>query len=463
MLTLATALAVLYLTTCLTLHLRYPELRWDWSKLDLGDLRFPEGFLWGVATAAYQVEGGCTETNWHRFERQQKPDGSPTIAHGDVCEPACEHWTRWPDDLDLCVELGVTSYRFSIEWSKVEPEPGVFDQEVLDHYHQVIDGCLERGLVPMATIHHFSNPLWFEDLGAFEQAENLAHLVRFGKRVFAEYADKVSWWCTFNEIGVYSTMGYALAMFPPGKDDVALCARVIRNMCRAHVELYHALKAMPHGDTARIGLVKNVFQFDPDRRWHLLDWLSARTLDTIYNRAILGVLERGRFALSVPFQVELAEVWPDAKGATDFTGLNYYSHARVRFKPDPKEPATQVIPEDEPATDMPYGEYAEGFYRALVEVGRIGKPALVTENGIADRVDDRRERFIRRYLYAMSRAIADGVDVQGFYYWTLMDNFEWCEGWQMQFGLYHLDRATQERTLREGSRAFVEIVKAHRG
>ena len=461
MLALALSLLLLYVAVCVVLHRRHPELKWDWSQLDLSDLSFPEGFLWGVATAAYQVEGGCTETNWHRFERQTKPDGSPTIHNGDVCEPACEHWTRYPEDLELCVELGVKSYRFSIEWSKVEPEAGFYDQAVLEHYHAVIDACVERGLVPMATIHHFSNPLWFEDLGAFEQAENIEHLVRFGKRVFGEYQSKVRWWCTFNEIGVYSTMGYALAMFPPGKGDVALCGRVIRNMCKAHVELYHAIKAMPGGQEAQVGLVKNVFQFDPDRRWHLLDWVSARMLEKLYNRAILGVLEEGRFELSVPMQVSLSESWPEAKGATDFTGLNYYSHARVRFKADPKEPATQVIPPDEPATDMPYGEYAEGFYRALVEVGRIGKPVIVTENGIADRVDDRRERFIRRYLYAMSRAIRDGVDVRGFYYWTLMDNFEWCEGWQMQFGLYRLDRETQERHLRDGSKAFIEIVGAH--
>ncbi len=359
--------------------------------------------------------------------------------------------------------LGVRSYRFSLEWSKIEPEPGRIDREAVAHYHEVIDALRSAGMRPMVTLHHFTHPLWFEDLGAFERAANIEHFVAFGERMFREYADGVDLWCTINEPGVCVTMGYVLGRFPPGRADPATAATVLRNMLVAHARVYRRLKALPKGEGAEIGLVKNVLQFDPYRRWHPLDWLVARLLDAAYNRSILGFLEDGEFRMYVPGRVRRVESYPDGQGATDFIGLNYYSHTYIKTRFDPRWPLERMLRADDVITDMPYPIYAEGLYRALRRVSRLGKPIIVTENGIADARDDRRETFIRRYLYALSVAHREGVDVRGYYYWSLLDNFEWAEGFDMRFGLYAVDFATQERRLRAGSRAFVERVRGEGG
>lgn len=442
---------------------RDPPLAWDWSAHKVGDLSFARAFggdfLWGVASAAHQVEGGNTNNQWSRWEQQTGPDGKPRVHGGDKAGLACDHWRRYPEDIALMKALGVGSYRFSLEWSRIEPSPGVWDEDAIAHYHAVIDAVLAAGLVPMLTLHHFTHPLWWEDRGAFENEENLTALLRFTERMFQEYGAKVRWWCTLNEPEVYASQGYFSGTFPPGKKDPQLTAVVLVNLLRAHGRMYRLIKSMPGGHDAEVGLVKDIFQFDADRRWHLLDVAVADVLDRVMNEAILDTLETGHFSLSVPGLIKLDAKVVEAAGSLDFVGLNYYSHYRVRFRPNPAEPFTLQSRPGDVATDMPYPVYPEGIYRALLRLSRLKTPILITENGIADAADDRRADFIRRYLYAVSRAMQDGVDVRGFYYWSLMDNFEWAEGWRMKFGLYACDPVTQARTLREGSKVFTEIIR----
>jgi beta-glucosidase len=218
---------------------------------------------------------------------------------------------------------------------------------------------------------------------------------------------------------------------------------------------------MPGGDKVQIGLVKNIFQFDPYKRWNLVHWILCRLLDHAYNESIIRFLRDGVFKLHFPTQANIYQEYPEAKGATDFIGLNYYSNLIVSPLAKREPPFKPLHRPGQPLTDMPYATYPEGFYRALKRISTIDRPVIVTENGIADKVDDRREDYIRRYIYAMSRAIAEGVDIQGYYYWSLMDNFEWAEGNEMRFGLYEINYDTQERRLREGSKAFADIVKSH--
>jgi beta-glucosidase len=442
---------------------RHPELRWDWDAIDAAAVVFPPGFVWGTATAAHQVEGGCDRNNWSRWEQGVDGNGAPRIRGGQRAGAACEHWRRFRDDVALMQALGVAAYRFSIEWSKLEPAPGRVDPAAVAHYHEVLDALAAAGIRPMVTLHHFTHPLWFADLGGFERGANIDHFVAFCERMFREYGARVDLWCTINEPAVYTTMGYMLGTFPPGARDPALAARVLRNLLVAHVRVYRALKALPGGDRVAIGLVKNVVQFDPARRWHPLDWAICRLLDGAYNRSVLACLERGVFRMFLPGRVWVREAVPEAAGATDFVGLNYYSHAHMRARPSLRHPFVRVIRPGDVATDMPYAMYPEGFYRALKAVARLGKPIYVTENGIADARDDRRATFIRRYLYALARAIRDGADVRGYYYWSLMDNFEWTEGFRMCFGLYAVDFATQARRLRAGAQAFRDVVRSHRG
>lgn len=455
--------AVLWILLVVILSSRYPVERWSWKDIDLKTLSFPKDFVWGVAAAAHQVDGNTTNNNWSDWEQQNGPDGQPRIKRGQKAGLACDHWNRYREDLGLMKQLGMQAYRLSVEWSRIEPRPGEYDAAAIQHYHDVLDAMKQEGLQAMVTLHHFTHPLWFHELGAFEKEENIAHFVKFSERVFSEYQSKVNWWCTINEPSVFTTMGYMTGTFPPGKQDANLMALVQRNVVLAHARVYHALKQLPGGDTARIGCVNNLMQFDPNRRWHLADWLVARAGDMSYNQATLHHQATGIYRLNIPGMANYSAHDPEVKGAGDFVGLNYYSHNVVEVGPSPTEPMKFVIAEGETPTDMPYSIYAEGFYLALKQLSKLGKPIYVTENGIADAKDDRRELFIRRYLYALSKAIKDGLDVRGYFYWSLMDNFEWAEGFDMKFGLYAMDPDTRVRTLRNGSKAFQEIAHQARG
>jgi len=462
-LAIATALVVAYVVVVFRLHRAHPELRWDWSGID-PDVTFPEDFVWGTATAAHQVEGGNTNNQWYRWEHSTDREGRPRILHGHRSENAVEHWDRFREDIRrMKEELGATSYRFSLEWSRLEPVEGHWNDDAFAHYHEVIDACIEHGVEPMVTLHHFSDPLWFADKGGFEELENVDLLVRFAKRAFAEYGRKVTFWNTHNEPGPYSLMGYALGVFPPGVKSAKRYARVLCNLMHSHARIYSAIKGMPGGDRARIALVKNIFQIEPFDRWHLGQWVLSRAADHAYNESVLRCLKTGVFEVRIPGLVHLKEEIPGITGSLDFVGLNYYSHVMVRLFMDREPPFEVLCRPGDVACDMAYTVYPEGFYRALMRIGELGKPVVVTENGIPDDRDDRRADWIRRYAYAMRRAMDDGVDVRGFHYWSLLDNFEWAEGWGPCFGLFGVARDTQERTLRDGAKAYVDLIARSRG
>ncbi len=452
-------LGVVWVAACLWLHLRHPEPSWDWATIDPDDIRFPHDFVWGVATAAHQVEGGCEDSNWAWWEEQRTDAGEPTIAGGQRAGAACEHWDRYGDDIQLIKELGVSAYRFSLEWSKIEPRPGEFDQDAIQHYHDLLDELKAQGITPWITLLHFTWPLWFEELGAFEKASNIRYFLRFCERVFTEYRPKCKHWCTINEPEVVSLIGYLAGLFPPGRRSLRAAAWVQRNLVLAHAQAYHRLKHLPGGGTARIGIVKNVFQFDPYRRWFLPEWIGARLAERAHNGIILDYLATGRFVCQVPWLAWINTYDPEVKGAGDFFGLNYYSHVHVKMQADRDAPVVMAHRPHELPTDFHFAMYPEGLLRALRTVSRLGKPIYVTENGVPDGTDRIRDTFIRRYLYALHRAVVEGLDVRGFFYWTLMDNFEWAEGYDQRFGLYHVDFDTQKRTLREGAKAFVRVVR----
>ncbi|MFH1467475.1 MAG: family 1 glycosylhydrolase [Pseudomonadota bacterium] len=444
---------------CLWLHLRYPEPHWDWSSIDVDRVRFPREFLWGVATAAHQVEGGNTNNNWAWWETQVDERGLPRIAGGQEAGDACDSWNRYEEDIELAQRLGVKGFRLSLEWSRIEPEEGVFDEEAIAHYHRVLEALERAGMEPMLTLLHFTWPMWFEQQGAFERSSNIPVFLRFCERVFSEYRPRCRLWCTINEPEVVSLIGYLLGMFPPGRRDLGSAARVQRNLLLAHAQVYHRLKALPGGADAEIGLVKNIFQLDPSRRWLLPEWILARLADHAHNEAILEYLRTGTFRWRIPYFAWLTSHDPEVKGAGDFFGLNFYSHVNVHLQWSRAEPVIFKARPHELPTDFHYPVYAEGFHGALQRAAALGKPLYVTENGVPDATDRVRDTWIRRYLYALHKALQEGLDIRGYFYWSLMDNFEWAEGYDQRFGLYHVDFATQKRTLREGSRAFERVVR----
>lgn len=442
------------------LHFSYPKTKWDWSKIDTSKTTFPRNFLWGTATAAHQIEGNNENTNWGEWEKQPNKikDASNAIR-------AVDGWNRAKDDIRLMKELGVNSYRFSLAWNKIEPENGKFDEAALKHYDAFIDELLANGIEPMITLHHFTHPIWFERAGAFEKEQNIADFLEFSELVFKRYRDRVRLWVTLNEPNVFVTSGYFNTHFPPGKHDPKLAGEVLKNMLKSHADAYRSLKKIEAEAPVKtqkplqIGLATSIFHFEPARRWHLGDWAIARISSNTFNEGILGFFTDGRMNFYVPGEARVQYIDENAPQTLDFIGVNYYSHFEYRFGLDFKK-ATESLPvQGEEMTDMPYTIYPEGVYRAITDVAGLKKPIIITENGISDGRDDRRENYIKESLYAVSKAISDGYDVRGYYYWTLLDNFEWAEGYTQKFGLYEVNLETQERKLRNGSKAFIETIR----
>ena len=215
---------------------------------------------------------------------------------------------------------------------------------------------------------------------------------------------------------------------------------------------------MKNGSNVQIGLVKNIHQFDPWRRWHILDWMISRLVSYFYNGSTINFLRTGKFKIRIPGMAWINHENLDAINSMDYFGLNYYSHNHLKIQLSFVEPFTMKFKTEDIMTDMLYSIYGEGLYRAIEFVSVLNIPIMITENGIADAKDDRRELYIKRYLYATSRAIEKGYDIIGYFYWSLMDNFEWAFGYDMKFGLYSVDFNTQDRKLRKGSEEFVKIV-----
>ena len=456
---IAVVLVAIYFAFIISYQSKYPQLKWDWNKVDTENMNFPENFLWGVATAAHQVEGNNTNNQWFAWENSVDENGKPRVEGGQKSGEACDHWNRYPTDIRLMKELGVKAYRFSIEWSRIEPQPGVFDPAAISHYQDVCDSLIKHHIKPVVTLHHFTNPIWFEEMGAFEKRENVKYFTAFVEKIFPALKDRVDLWCTINEPAVYTVDGYFTTLSPPGKSDPALAAVVLRNLLEAHVQAYHKIKSMPGGENVQVGIVKNMTQFDPYNKWSIGDWFVASTVYKIFNTSILDFLKTGNYKFNMPFEVKMEEQNPDAINTLDFIGLNYYSHYYYKFSFDQEKLFDPHYKKDDLMTDMDYAFYPEGLYRAVQTLSLFGVPIFVTENGIADARDDRRALFIQRYIYALSQAIKDGDDVKGYFYWSLLDNFEWSFGFDKEFGLYSVNPDTQARTLKKGAKQYQTIVK----
>jgi beta-glucosidase len=416
---------------------KYPEKHIDWEQVNLEELSFPSDFSWGVATASHQIEGH-NQNNWSKFESERSMEASGV---------ACDHWNRWETDFDLIEALGVGHYRFSIEWSRIEPQEGEWNHTALQQYSEMIDNLLSRGIEPMVTLHHFSHPIWFEEKGGFLNRDNIHHWVEYSERVFTELSDRVTNWCTVNEPEVFAIMGYHMKLFPPGKGSILKTIRVMQNVVQAHAHAYHSLKKIR--PESRIGLAKNVTIFDPLRRWNLLHWITAFILNHIWNGAIISVLNGGRM---------FGRRIPKAKDSLDFIGLNYYTHALASpFIPQTIEVDLPKRPH-EVMTEFGYPMYAEGLERSVDMLTPLGVPIEITENGVADSEDSLRPEHLKRHLWIISEMLDKGQDIRSYYHWSLMDNFEWAEGYSLRFGLYHVDYETQKRSLRESGKIYRKII-----
>ncbi len=419
-------------------------------------LQFPAGFLWGTATSSHQVEGDNTNNQWWRFE--QRPGA---IWRGDRSGLACDWWRNAEVDFDLMQGLGLSAHRLSVEWSRIEPAPGRFDHAAIDRYREMLDGLRRRGIEPMVTLHHFTNPLWLEEAGGWENPAVVARFQHFVRYTVSALRDLCSMWVTINEPLVYVAQGWLRGIWPPEKVSPRGVQRVFRHMLQAHGVAYQTIHACAPGAQVGYAMPVRVFQPSNPARW--LDRKAAGLKRYLAEHVWFMAAVDGKIRFPLGFD----DYNHPLANSADFVGINFYTRDLVRFHPDPR----RLFGEEHyhPAGEFSdsgwrgiYSEYAPQALNQIVrEVGAFGKPIYITENGLPDHDDDQRPRWLLGHLHQLHRAIQGGCDVRGYYHWTFTDNFEWSEGWGLRFGLVELDPQTQARRPRPSAYLYSEIARAN--
>ncbi|HVT09792.1 MAG TPA: family 1 glycosylhydrolase [Polyangia bacterium] len=403
----------------------------------------PRGFLLGPATSAYQTEGG-NRNDWTDWEKGRYPEGTPHVADGLTADRLDDSWNRWPQDVAALRLLGANVYRLGVEWSRFEPAEGTWDQAAADRYRAMFAALRAAHIAPFVTLYHFTLPTWIAARGGWEWAGTPAALAAFAGRAGAAFGDLVDWWCTINEPNVLVAKSYLAGQWPPGVRDPARGARVMAALMRAHGLMTAALRAADRADAdgdgrpTRIGIAQNLRIFDPASAGPL-DGLAAGIADGFYDESFLDAVTLGRVRVVLPGVADIDEPFPALAGSFDYLGINYYTRDRVEARLSGAPPYRALPTGDRPHSDLGWEIYPEGLYRLLVRYAHRGWPLLVTENGLADAGGQARPDFLRAHLYAVDRALADGVDVRGYIFWSLMDNFEWSHGARGRFGLFTVD------------------------
>lgn len=401
---------------------------------------FPSGFLWGTATAAHQVEGNNNNNNWSVWENR-----SGKVVSDHSARHACDWWGgRWKDDFDRAADTGQNAHRLSIEWSRIQPDLDSWNDDALEVYRQMLSGLRDRGLTPMVTLHHFTDPLWLVAEGGWENSETPHMFEVYVRRVVSALKDYASLWCTINEPNVYMHGGYVEGAFPPGVENLNIGFNVMANMLRGHARAYHAIHEIQL--QARVGVAINYRSLTPDRSWLPLDKWTARVISHLFNDAFPSALMNGKLNF-----IYKRESIPEAVGTQDFFGLNYYTRDLVKFKFSPEDyfhersfPPGKVVSETGFIANVP-----EGLYEGIRWARQFKVPIMITENGVEDTTDTMRPRYLVEHLHQIWRAINFNWPVKGYFHWTLVDNFEWERGWTQRFGLWELDTKTQKRTRRK--------------
>jgi beta-glucosidase len=437
---------------------------------------FPDGFLWGAATSAYQIEGspladGAGPSIWHRFSHTPG-----CVADDDNGDLACDHYRRWPEDVALLRSLGLGAYRLSVSWSRVMPEGrGRVNQAGLDFYRRLLDTLAENEIRPFLTIYHWDLPAALEDRGGWLNPDIAHWFGEYARTLCHALGDRVFAWATLNEPWVVTDGGYLQGTLAPGHRSAFEAARAAHNLLRAHAAGVDVCRAEGQD---RVGLVVNLEPKYPasDRPE---DREATARADAYMNRQFLDPALLGRYPLELG--EVFGEAWPDWPAAEvealrrplDFLGVNYYTRAVVRHDPGAwPERASRVRQRRHAHTETGWEVYPAGLADCLRWVReRYGKiPLYVTENGAAfydppttegELSDPLRVDYLSRHLRAVRDAVQGGVDVRGYFAWSLLDNFEWSHGFSKRFGLVHVDYATQQRTPKASARFYADVVRTN--
>lgn len=409
-------------------------------------MNFPKNFLWGAATSAHQVEGG-NRNDWSEWEKanaerlareaEARYEHLPSwpMIKDRAADPlnyisgrACDHYHRFQEDFDIAKSLGHTVHRFSIEWSRIEPYEGEFDEKEITHYKEVIRALRARGMEPFVVLWHWTIPLWLRDKGGIESPQFPFYFKRYVGYVVGALGNDVTYWMTLNEPTSVIGNAYMKGIWPPQKKNIFAALKAYRMLAKAHREAFHEIHRI--SSRAKVGFGNIMVFFEPFRR-RSLDSVTVFFLDLFSNRYFLWL----------------------TRNTHDYFALQYYFHAIVRFPHSMEN-------ENKKRSDMGWELYPEGLYVLILRLAKYKKPIFVTEHGLADGTDTHRSWFIREGARHIARAIAEGADVRGYFYWSLLDNFEWDKGFWPRFGLVEVDYATLERKIRPSAFEYKKIIES---
>lgn len=409
-------------------------------------LHFPKDFLWGAATSAHQIEGH-TLNDWSEWEKEnalrlaheaedrfghlpswKDIEKEATNPNNYISGNACDHYHLYEQDFDIAKSLGHNAHRFSIEWSRIEPTEGKFDESEIEHYKKVVQALRTRGIEPFVTLWHWSNPLWIRDRGDWSNTDTINYYARYVEKMVQALGD-ITFWIPINEPNIHTTFAYIKGTQPPGKKNIFTALQVFHNILKGHKKAYEIIHK--HSKNAQVGMANSIIFFDPKNNF-FLNKIAARIAHYFWNLYAIEYIKK----------------------QSDFIGVNYYTRSLVGLGSKKKQAGNT-------STDLGWEIYPKGIYDILKNLSQFKLPLYITENGLADSKDLNREKFIKDHLSFVYQAIKEGANVRGYFYWSFLDNNEFVElrGFWPRFGLVAVDYATQERAIRPSAYAYAKICK----
>ena len=410
--------------------------------------QFPKGFLWGASTSAHQVEGGL-RNDWTEWEKQNAEqlaqEAERRFGHLPIWSDiktqaqnpqnyisgrACDHYNRYEEDFDIAQSLGHTAHRFSIEWSRIEPREGEFDEKEIEHYRNVVRALRARGMEPFVTLWHWTQPTWIADIGGWENKKTVEYFLRFVEKIADAYKNDVTHFIVLNEPNIYTAFGFITGSHPPGIKNIFKAKNVYLNLRAVQKGSY---KVIHNGNPrAQVGIANSFMYFEEKNGLFFNTWIK-NVVEYFWNFWFLNKI----------------------KNDLDFIGCNYYSRYLIGL-------GNKMVKTGD-TSDLGWEIFPKGIYCILKHLGKYKKPLYVTENGIADAQDKQRRNFIEEHLFWTHKAIREGVDVRGYFHWSLLDNFEFPEvrGFWPRFGLVEVDYETMKRNIRPSAHTYAKICKTN--